>query len=54
MRNVLILLTLGMGLALIGRPPRSRQPILLPPPADQEAEPQSWLAGEAEAYAARG
>lgn len=51
MRNLLVLLTLGAGLALIGRRPRSSGPALLPAPDDRQ-EPESWLAAEAEAYAA--
>lgn len=51
MRNLLVLLTLGAGLALIGRRPRSSGPALLPA-SDDRQEPESWLAAEAEAYAA--
>lgn len=53
MRSLLVLLTLGAGLALIGSKPRSRRPALLPPPDVTTAEPESWLAGEAEAYVGR-
>lgn len=51
MRSLLVLLTLGAGLALIGARPRSAAPALLPAPSDHQ-EPESWLAGETEAYAA--
>ena len=54
MRSLLVLLTLGAGLALIGGKPRPRRPALLPAPDEGPHEPESWLAGEAEAYAERG
>ena len=53
MRTLLVLLTLGAGLALIGARPRRHGPILLAAPDDAQAEPESWLAGEAEAYSGR-
>lgn len=53
MRSLLILLTLGAGLALIGANPRRRRPILLPAPEDGPREPESWLAAEAEALTSR-
>lgn len=53
MRSLLVLLTLGAGLALIGARPRERGPMLLPAPGDGPREPESWLAAEAEAFAGR-
>lgn len=55
MRSLLILMTLGAGLLMIGGGrPRRLRPILLPAPDDQPGEPESWLAGEAEAFRERG
>lgn len=53
MRSLLVLLTLGAGLALIGAKPRNRGPMLLPAPEDGSREPESWLAAEAEAFTSR-
>jgi hypothetical protein len=53
MRALLVLLTLSAGLALIGAKPRHRAPALLAAPDDARTEPESWLAGEAEAYTDR-
>lgn len=53
MRSLLVLLTLGAGLALIGAKPRPRRPILLSAPEEMPREPESWLAAETEAFAGR-
>ena len=53
MRTLLVLLTLGAGLALIGAKPLHRGPALLAAPDEARNEPESWLAGEAEAYSGR-
>lgn len=53
MRSLLVLLTLGVGLVLIGAKPRQRGPMLLPAPDDAPRGPESWLAAEAEAFTAR-
>lgn len=53
MCSLLVLLTLGAGLALIGAKPRNRGPMLLPAPEDGSREPESWLAAEAEAFTSR-
>lgn len=54
MRLILALMTLGAGWVLLTRGEGGRgEPILLPAPDDDDAEPESWLAGESQAYRAQ-
>ena len=52
MKLLMVVLTLGAGLALIGRGGRPERALLPGPDADETREPESWLAGEVEAYKA--
>ena len=51
MRLLMAMLTLGAGLALIGRPERKPRGLLAAPDGET-GEPESWIAGEVEAYKA--